>query len=165
MTIKQPSAPMTVTFTCSGRAVGTMRNELDIMMIEPFDEHLTLATDEMSFHGGEATAPPPLALFIGGLTGCPMTQLRAFAKRLDATIDTLRVKTTIRWGWIPKDRIYETHPKSMDIDIYIESSSVLNQKIKLVKAAKKGCFVEQTLAQSNQINHRIKTAEGFVVIS
>ena len=165
MTINQPAEPMTVTFTCSGQATGKMRNELDIKMIKPINEHFTLATDEGSFHGGDATAPPPLALFIGGLTGCIMTQIRAFAKRMDITIENLHVETTIHWGWTPKDRIYETHPKSLDIDISIESPSALEDQITLVNAAKKGCFVEQTLAQRNQINHRIKTPEGFLVIS
>ncbi|MCY4302482.1 MAG: OsmC family protein [Aestuariivita sp.] len=165
MTINQPAEPMTVTFTCSGQATGKMRNELDIKMIKPINEHFTLATDEGSFHGGDATAPPPLALFIGGLTGCIMTQIRAFAKRMDITIENLHVETTIQWGWTPKDRIYETHPKSLDIDISIESPSALEDQITLVNAAKKGCFVEQTLAQRNQINHRIKTPEGFLVIS
>lgn len=33
-------------------------------------------------------APPPLALFVAGLTGCIMTQIRAFAKRMDVPIDS-----------------------------------------------------------------------------
>jgi len=60
-----------------------MRNELEVSMVRPFKENFSLASDEGAFHGGEATAPPPLALFTGGLTGCIMTQIRAFAKRLD----------------------------------------------------------------------------------
>ncbi|MGD1888724.1 MAG: OsmC-related (seleno)protein [Cohaesibacteraceae bacterium] len=141
-----------------------MRNELDIKMTEPMEERFTLATDEGPFHGGDATAPPPLALFVGGLTGCIMTQLRAFAKRMDVTLDDLRVQTTVRWGWVPKDRIYETHPKSFDIDIFLESPSPLDDQVALVTAAKKGCFVEQTLGQANSITHRIKTPTGFVRI-
>ena len=161
---KQPKDPLTVTFTCSGHATGKMRNELDIKMTEPMEERFTLATDEGPFHGGDATAPPPLALFVGGLTGCIMTQLRAFAKRMDVTLDDLRVQTTVRWGWVPKDRIYETHPKSFDIDIFLESPSPLDDQVALVTAAKKGCFVEQTLGQANSITHRIKTPTGFVRI-
>lgn len=162
MTVSQPKDPLTVTFTCSGQAVGKMRNELDVRMTEPMAEHFTLATDEGPFHGGDATAPPPLALFVGGLTGCIMTQLRAFAKRMDVQIDDLRVDTTVRWQWTPKGRIYETAPKSFDIDVLLESTSPLQDQIDLIHAAKKGCFVEQTLSTVNEISHRIKTAEGFM---
>ena len=162
MSIEQPKDPLTVTFVCSGQATGKMRNDLDVKMAEPMEEHFTLATDEGPFHGGDASAPPPLALFVGGLTGCIMTQLRAFAKRMDVMIDDLRVETTVKWGWVPKDRIYETHPKSFDIDIFLESASPVDDQIALIQAAKKGCFVEQTLGQANSINHRIRTPEGFV---
>ncbi|MEO0654596.1 MAG: OsmC family protein [Pseudomonadota bacterium] len=164
MEVTQPKDPLTVTFTCSGQAVGKMRNDLDVRMTEPMEEHFTLATDEGPFHGGDATAPPPLALFVGGLTGCIMTQLRAFAKRMDVKIDDLRVETTVRWQWTPKGRIYETAPKSFEIDIFLESAAALDRQVELIQAAKKGCFVEQTLGVSNTITHRIKTPSGFAIV-
>ncbi len=162
MTVEQPKDPLTVTFTCHGHATGKMRNDLDVRMTEPMEEHFTLATDEGPFHGGDATAPPPLALFVGGLTGCLMTQLRAFAKRMDVVIDDLQVETKVSWQWMPKGRVYETAPKSFDIVVYMESSSDLDRQVALVEAAKKGCFVEQTLAVENTITHRIKTETGFL---
>lgn len=164
MTISQPKDPLTVTFTCSGQAVGKMRNDLDVRMTEPMEERFALATDEGPFHGGDATAPPPLALFVGGLTGCLMTQLRAFAKRMDVVIDDLRVDTKVQWQWTPKGRIYETAPKSFDIDIFLESSAPFDAQVALIKAAKKGCFIEQTLSEVNVITHRIKTDTGFVAV-
>ena len=120
------------------------------------EEHFTLATDEGPFHGGDASAPPPLALFVGGLTGCIMTQLRAFAKRMDVVIDDLRVETKVSWQWTPK---------SFDIDIILESPSPVDRQIELVQAAKPGCFVEQTLSVANSITHRIRTDSGFLRIS
>jgi uncharacterized OsmC-like protein len=162
MSITQPKDPLTVTFKCAGNATGKMRNDLDVKMVEPFEEQFTLATDEGPFHGGDATAPPPLALFVGGLTGCIMTQLRAFAKRMDVIIDDLQVETTVKWKWMPKGRIYETAPESFDIDILLSSSSETKRQIELVNAAKKGCFVEQTLSVPNTITHRIKTDQGFI---
>ena len=164
MTTDQPANPLTVTFVCRGQATGKMRNELDIEMTEPMHESFKLATDEGPFHGGDATAPPPLALFVGGLTGCIMTQLRAFAKRMNVVIDDLSVETTVKWGWVPEGRIYETHPKSFAIDIFVESASPLEDQVALITAAKKGCFVEQTLSQANTITHRIRTSEGFMRI-
>ena len=57
-------------------------------------------------------------------------------------------------------RIYETAPQSFDIDILIDSPNPLEDQIALVDAAKKGCFVEQALAQANKVTHRLKTDDG-----
>mgnify|MGYP000580433179 CR=1 FL=1 len=164
MTTAQPTEPLTVTFTCAGHAVGKMRNELDIAMTEPMTERFSMATDEGPFHGGDATAPPPLAHFVAGLTGCIMTQIRAFAKRMDVVIDDLHVNAEVRWQWTPMGRIYETAPKSFHIDVLIDSSAAFEDQVALVQAAKKGCFVEQTLGQANVVKHRIRSAHGFVTI-
>lgn len=151
-----------VQFNCTGTAVGKMRNELDVRMVKPTLEKFEMATDEGSFHGGDATAPPPLAMFVGGLTGCIMTQIRAFAKRMDVSLNDLKVETRVQWDWAAKGRVYETAPKSFEIDIYIDSDAALDKQQALVSAAKKGCFIEQTLGQSNQIVHKLKTPDGWV---
>jgi uncharacterized OsmC-like protein len=162
MTIEQPKDPLEVVFTCTGQATGKMRNDLDVRMVSPMEERFELATDEGPFHGGDASAPPPLALFVGGLTGCIMTQMRAFAKRMGVTIEDLSVDTRVVWQWTPKGRIYETAPKRFEIDVTLESPNSLEEQRALIAAAKKGCFIEQTLGQANQIRHRLKTPEGFV---
>ncbi len=151
-----------VRFDCSGRAVGKMRNELDVRMVQPMQERFDLATDEGPFHGGDASAPPPLALFVGGLTGCIMTQIRAFAKRMDVTLNDLNVETRVEWDWEKTGRLYETAPKSFEIDVMIDSDAPLERQRALVQAAKKGCFIEQTLGRENRITHRLKTPEGWV---
>ncbi|NNE52301.1 MAG: OsmC family protein [Sulfitobacter sp.] len=139
-----------------------MRNDLDVRMTQPMEERFELATDEGPFHGGDASAPPPLALFVGGLTGCIMTQLRAFARRMDVQIDDLSVDTKVVWQWTPKGRIYETAPKGFEIDVMLASPNPLEEQLALIAVAKKGCFIEQTLGQSNTIRHRLKTPEGFI---
>lgn len=156
------SKPQLVQFNCSGKAVGKMRCDLDVEMVSPWMESFELATDEGSFHGGDASAPPPLALFVGGLTGCIMTQLRAFAKRMKVQIDDLNVECRVAWQWTPIDHVYETAPKSFEIDISLESPNSLDEQLALVEAAKKGCFIEQTLGRTNSIRHRLKTAEGYL---
>jgi uncharacterized OsmC-like protein len=150
-----------VQFDCRGIAVGKMRNDLEVKMVKPFKEAFEMATDEGAFHGGDATAPPPLALFIGGLTGCIMTQIRAFAKRLGVTLNDLKVETRIQWNWQAVGRVYETGPKSFEIDVMIDSPDAEDKVVELIETAKKGCFVEQTLGVSNTINHRMKTAQGW----
>lgn len=151
-----------VQFNCTGRAVGKMRNEMDVRMVLPMQEDFTLATDEGAFHGGDATAPPPLALFVGSLTGCIMTQIRAFAKRLDVPLSGLEVDTRVAWDWQAKDRVYETAPKSFEIDVRIDSDAPRPAVRALVAAAKKGCFIEQTLGQSNAIRHRIRDGDAWI---
>lgn len=151
-----------VQFDCVGSAVGKMRNELEIRMSLPFAEGpFELATDEGSFHGGDASAPPPLALFVGGLTGCIMTQIRAFAKRLGVKIDDLKVETRVQWNWEAVGRVYETAPKAFEIDVLIDSPSEESKVVELIETAKKGCFIEQTLGRQNTIHHRMKTADGW----
>lgn len=151
-----------VAFTCNGKAVGKMRNELDVAMVKPFEERFQLATDEGAFHGGDATAPPPLALFIAGLTGCIMTQIRAFAKRLKVTVTDLDVECRVVWHWAKEGPVYETGPKSFEIDIILESPDPIEAQHALIAAAKKGCFLEQTLGQANTIRHRLKVGDTFI---
>lgn len=154
-----------VQFDCAGKAVGKMRNELSVTMKQPFEEGpFELATDEGSFHGGDATAPPPLALFVAGLTGCIMTQIRAFSKRLGVKLTGLDVETRVVWDWQAKGRIYETAPHSFEIDIMIESDEAREKVAALIEASKKGCFLEQTLGCKNTIRHRLKTPDGWVEV-
>ncbi|MCY6382664.1 OsmC family protein [Hoeflea prorocentri] len=150
-----------VQFDCHGQAVGKMRNEMDVRMVKPFEERFELATDEGAFHGGDASAPPPLAMFVGALTGCIMTQIRAFAKRLGVSLSDLKVETRVQWNWQAVGRVYETAPRAFDIDVLIDSPDPEDKVVELIETAKKGCFIEQTLGVSNTINHRMKTADGW----
>ena len=59
---------------CTGRAVGKMHDELPVDMARPFDEHFDLASVEGTFHSGDASAPPALALFAPSLKGCFVQQ-------------------------------------------------------------------------------------------
>jgi len=152
-----------VQFNCNGHATGKMRNDLKVCMKQPFEEGpFVLATDEGSFHGGDATAPPPLALFVAGLTGCIMTQIRAFAKRLKVTLNDLDVETRVVWDWEAKGNVYETGPHSFEIDIFIDSDDPIEKQRELVSAAQRGCFIEQTLGRENTITHRLKSEGGWI---
>ena len=154
-----------VRFDCVGQATGKMRNELKVMMKLPFEEGpFELATDEGSFHGGDSSAPPPLAMFVAGLTGCIMTQIRAFAKRLQVSLNDLQVETRAVWNWQAKGRVYETAPDAFEIDILIDSSDEQSKVVTLIQTAKKGCFLEQTLGRANTIRHKMKTSDGWLEV-
>ena len=166
MSVDLDQMPQTakVQFNCTGTAVGKMRNELSVDMVRPFHESFQLASDEGAFHGGDASAPPPLALFVAGLTGCLMTQIRAFAKRLGVKLTDLKVETRVVWDWQKAGRVYETAPNSFEIDVLIDSPDAFEDTVALVHAAQKGCFLEQTLGQQNKIRHRILRDGDYVEI-
>lgn len=158
-----PTDRAVVRFNGTGQATGKMRNEVAVTMDLPFVEGpWHLATDEGAFHGGAASAPPPLALFVAGLTGCIMTQIRAFAKRLGVRLTDLKVEVRVEWDWQATGRTYETAPKGFAIDIWLDSPDPLDRQQALVSAAQKGCFLEQTLGRANTIRHRLRVADGWI---
>jgi len=150
-----------VIFEGVGRSSGKMRNDISVewpMMKERFE----LATDEGPFHGGDGTAPPPLALFTAALTGCLMTQIRAFAKRLDTPIRDVEVRARLHWtGEQEGDEPYETAPVAFDLDVDIDSDASPEALEHLLNCAKKGCFIEQTLARGLVVGHRLKVGDGW----
>ena len=91
-----------------------------------------------------------------------MTQIRAFSKRLKIQIADLNVETKVTWNWKKVEKIYETSPEKFEMDIYIDSSESLERVKALVQAAKKGCFIEQTLSQKNTINHKLKIEDKWI---
>ncbi len=145
-----------VIFEGKGTASGKMRNDISVewpMMKESFE----LATDEGPFHGGDGTAPPPLALFTAALTGCLMTQIRAFAKRLKIELTGLEVGARLHWkGEQMGNDPYVTAPVAFSLDVEVDSSASEDDLRRLIAAAKKGCFIEQTLAEGIVVGHRLK---------
>ena len=83
---------------------------------------------------------------------------------MDVSLNDLNVETRVVWDWQAKGRVYETAPHSFEIDVMIDSSDSEDRTIALIEAAKKGCFLEQTLGRTNTIRHRMKTAEGWIEV-
>lgn len=151
-----------VTFTCDAVNEAKMRTDMVVRMIEPDQAEFALATDEGAHHGGAGTAPTPLMLFAGGLTACLMTQMRAFSRRLDVEVGRISLSTRLQWRARQQGRApYVSEPLGFAIDIEMESDAPLDEQRRLIDAAKKGCFVEQTLMRPNTIAHRLMTAEGW----
>lgn len=145
-----------VVFTGTGRSSGRMRNDITVDF-ETMRETYELATDEGPFHGGEGTAPPPLALFTAALTGCIMTQIRAFSKRLKIPIRGVTVQARLHWqGEQDGVEPYVTAPVGFDLDIDLDTDATEADQRRLLDASKTGCFIEQTLAQGLTVGHRLK---------
>lgn len=149
-------------FEGHGRATGKMRNDITVDFAT-MNERYELATDEGPFHGGDASAPPPLALFTAALTGCLMTQIRAFAKRLKIEIDGLDVKTRLHWEGEQVGRgPYESAPVAFTLDVDIQSDAPADDLKRLLAAAKKGCFIETTLKKGIDVGHRLKIGDEWI---
>ena len=152
-----------VAFECDASGVGRMRCEMDVRLVTPETISWEMASDEYGFHGGDGTAPLPIAYFMAGLTSCLMTQMRAFAKRL--RVDIRDPKISCRCEWVATQRgrePYESAPKSIALDISFDTDASLNDQLHLIEVAKKGCFIEAMLTPQNEIAHRLKTSDGWV---
>lgn len=151
----------TLEFACTGRSGHKARVELDTRMTSPAQTQFTFACDEGPSLGGDGSAPTPLHLFVGALTGCLMTQMRNFAGRMNITLDSLTVDVRASWQFTPVANAYETHPEGIEVDVSVESPEIDDRIAALIAAARKGCFIEQTLLVPNALRHRMKTARGW----
>ncbi|MGX1307719.1 putative OsmC-like protein [Amorphus suaedae] len=150
-----------VIFDAEGVAVGKMRNEVTLTASSPFKSVNVLATDEGPFQGGEGTAPTPLEYFLTGLVGCLMTQIRVFSRKMRVEISDLKVNCRAEWT-AEKGELgpYEGFPRSFSVDVDLKSEAPAEDVARLIEASKRACFVEQTLAVSNTVAHRLRINDG-----
>lgn len=146
-----------VRFRYTGQAVGKMRNEVTVVGELPAGNGtFDIATDEGAGLGGDATAATPLHLFTAALTGCLMTQVRAFSRRLGVDLRDLRVEGTTSWrAEFGQDRTHDADCVGVEVDVYVDSPSSPEAVAALVRAARRACFVEQTLAPGVITGHRL----------
>jgi uncharacterized OsmC-like protein len=91
-----------------------------------------------------------------------MTQIRAFSRRLDIPVDGFSVKTRCHWQAQQRGNApYESAPVAFTMDVNIESDASEPDKRRLLAAAQKGCFVEQSL-KPGLVRHRLKIGERWV---
>lgn len=150
-----------VTFELDASSAGGMRCEVNVQMLEPFDESVVV-TDELPVLGGDGSAPSPLALFTGALAACLMTQIRMFSKRLGTPVDAVRITGRTAWRSIAQaGEPYQAEPVGFTLDVMLESEASVEDQQRLIEAAKRGCFIEQTLARPNVIAHRLWVGDGW----
>lgn|SRR5487761_118488 len=151
-----------VIFDAEGVNKSRFRNDVTVHLRGPYAVTYELPTDEGGIHGGDGTAPYPLAYFTSALTACVMTQLRAFSKRLDIPINGFSVKTRCHWQAHQQGNApYESMPVVFTMDVDIEAEVPTSDKLRLLAAAQKGCFVEQSL-KPGLVKHRIKVGDRWI---
>jgi len=158
------TAPLThfeVIFDVEAHNTSKFRNDITVHLRGPHPASVELPTGEGPKHGGDGTAPYPLAYFASALTACIMTQLRAFSRRLEIPVTTIAVNTRLHWeahqrGHAP----YESAPIAFMMDIDLGGDASAADKTHLIYAAQKGCFVEQSL-KPGIVRHRVKVGERW----
>lgn len=153
-----------VLFEAEGVNKSKFRNDVKVHLRGPYAVSYELPTDEGGIHGGDGSAPYPLAYFTSALTACVMTQIRAFSKRLGISVDGFAVNTRCHWearqvGNAP----YETAPIEFTMDIAIVGPASDDDKRRLIAVAQKGCFVEQSL-RPGLVKHRLWLGEEWVAV-
>ena len=153
-----------VIFEAEGRNVDKFRNDVTVHMRGAAPRTDFLPTDEGPLHGGDGTAPYPLAYFTSGLTACIMTQLRAFSKRLAIDVTEFTVDCRCHWearqvGGAP----YESAPVGFTLDIDLQGGASEADKRRLIAAAEKGCFIEVCL-KPGIVKHRLKVGHAWVEV-
>ncbi len=153
-----------IVFEAEGRNDGGFRNEVTVHLRGPNARSFELPTDEGPLHGGGGTAPYPLAYFTSALTACVMTQLRAFARRLRIELRGLSVDTRCHWERVQRGgEPYLGAPVAFTLDVALDTDAPELEQRRLLAAAVKGCFIEQSL-KPGVVRHRLKTSAGFVEV-
>ena len=149
-----------IQFDVAAKAARKMRTEAAVRLTQTGEEW-EMASDEGGFHGGDGTAPLPLAYFAMGTTSCLMTQFREFAKRPNLTLKDVKMASYFRWEARQIGRArYEGVPIGIDIDVSVQSQETETNLINLLGTAQKGCFVEQIILKGFPIGHRLQINGG-----
>ncbi len=151
-----------VIFDAEGRNRAKFRNDITVHKRLSNPVSVPLPTDEGAGHGGDGTAPYPLAYFASGLTACIMTQLRAFSRRLGIPLGEFAVNTRCHWQATQRGNLpYESEPVAFTLDIDLGGEAPVAERRRLIDAAAKGCFIEQAL-KPGIVRHRLKVGDEWV---
>lgn len=154
-----------VIFDAEGRNTGGFRNDITVrrpggLPSEVYD----LPTDEGPGHGGNSSAPYPLAYFTSALTACVMVQLRAFARRLKIEVADIAVDTRCHWERVQQGSApYVSAPVAFTMDIDLGAAVPEADQRRLLAAAEKGCFIETAL-KPGVVRHRLKIKDQWVEV-
>ena len=153
-----------VIFDAEGHNAAKFRNDIVVHKRPPHPVSVELPTDEGAGHGGDGTAPYPLAYFASGLAACVMTQIRAFSRRLGIPVGEFRVNARCHWEARQRGNApYESAPIAFTLDIDLGEEASVEDRRRLIDAAAKGCFIEQSL-KPGLVKHRLKVGGQWLEI-
>ena len=151
-----------VEFEFDAEGTRKMRCDIEVRMRQPWDEAHDMATDEAPAYGGDGSAPTPLHTFTTALAGCLMTQLRVMSRRVKVPIHGVRISGRTEWIARSEDRApHLAEPVAFELDIALETDADEAEQRRLVDAAQRSCFVEQSL-KPGILKHRLWLGDGWV---
>jgi uncharacterized OsmC-like protein len=162
MTSSATKSSFDVIFDAEGTNASKFRNEVTVHLRGPYAVSYELPTDEGGIHGGDGSAPYPLAYFSSALTACVMTQIRAFSKRLKVPIESFTVKTRCHWqAHQSGNEPYVSAPVAFTVDVDMQGDVSDANKLRVLAAAEMGCFIEQSL-KPGLVKHRLKSGDAWI---
>ena len=94
-----------------------------------------------------------------------MTQIRAFSERLNIPINGVLVNGRYRWvGRQIGREPYVGSPGGFGFEFDVDSDASIDDLVQLIEAAKKGCFIDQTMSVANDLGHRLKVGSDWVEV-
>jgi uncharacterized OsmC-like protein len=151
-----------VVFDAEGVNNAKFRNDVNVHLRGAYAVSYELPTDEGGIHGGDGSAPYPLAYFSSALTACVMTQIRAFSKRLGVPVEKFTVNTRCHWkAQQTGNEPYVSSPVAFTVDVDMQGDVSDADKLRVLAAAEKGCFVEQSL-KPGLVKHPIKSGDSWI---
>ena len=154
-----------VIFDAQGRNARGFRNDITVRRPNGLPgEVYDLPTGECPGHGGDSSAPYPLAYFTSALTACVMVQLRAFARRLGIEVAEIKVDTRCHWERVQHGGApYVSAPVAFSMDIDLGAGVAEADQRRLLAAAEKGCFIEASL-RPGVVRHRLRLKDQWVEV-
>lgn len=138
-----------VVLEAASRFTGGMRQEAVVRVVQPAGGTYTLVCDEGAHMGGEDSAPPPLAFFLGGVVFCLMTKVPQYGNVLRVPIDGVRVRA--RWGMHTEGSAIagtlRTDPIGLDVTVEVDSPAAIDAVRRVVDTARRACHALQAMAQ------------------
>lgn len=151
-----------VIFDAEGVNSAKFRNDVSVHLRGAYAVSYELPTDEGGIHGGDGSAPYPLAYFSSALTACVMTQIRAFSRRLGVPVERFTVDTRCHWkAHQTGSEPYISSPVAFTVDVDMQGDVPDADKLRVLAAAEKGCFIEQSL-KPGLVKHRLKSGDSWI---
>lgn len=86
-----------------------------------------------------------------------MTQVRVFSRKMRIPIAAVTVDCRAHWRAMRDDLApFPGLPVGFEMDVDVTTDESPERVAALVNAARRGCFVEQTLGQANAVTHRLR---------
>ena len=129
------------------RVTEGMAMETEIRLFKPIGSSFRFLCDEVPEHGGNESAPPPLAYLAAGVGFCYMTQLGRYAHILKkdlAGYSLIQENAFVVAGTAAQDD-WSTTAEPVDTSVFIDSDEVDEVATDFVRTGERTCFLHAAM--------------------